>query len=136
MPALVSYWEEAILHFPLNQYIKMRSRGGIALQEQFALFAANFVRLAMVWLRERVSCSSQRFDEALTRVRAMVRVGANTSAWVVGQHADLLVRFDDTGAYPGVELQLAGSWRTRPPIRPRRKVRKFDFRNDFASGCT
>jgi hypothetical protein len=116
--------------------LKMRSRGGIALQEQFVLFAANFVRFATVWLRERVSRSSPKFDEALTRVKALVRVGANTSAWVVGQHADLLVKFDDTGAYPGVELQLPGSWRTRPPIRPHRKVRKFDFRNDFASGCT
>ena len=116
--------------------LKMRSQGGIALQEQFVLFAANFVRLATVWLRERVSRSSPKFDEALTRVKALVRVGANTSAWVVGQHADLLVKFDSTGAYPGVELRLAGSWRTRPPIRPRRKVHKFDFRNDFASGCT
>jgi hypothetical protein len=116
--------------------LKMRSQGGIALQEQFSLFAANFVRLATVWLQERVSRSSRRFDETLTRVKAMVRVAANTSAWVVGQHADLLVKFDDTGAYPGVELRLAGSWRTRPPIQPRRKVRKFDFRNDFASGCT
>jgi hypothetical protein len=116
--------------------LKMRSRGGIALQEQFVLFAANFVRFATMWLRERVSRSSPKFDEALTRVKALVRVGANTSAWVVGQHADLLVKFDDTGAYPGAELRLAGSWRTRPPIRPHRKVRKFDFRNDFASGCT
>jgi hypothetical protein len=116
--------------------LKMRSRGGIALQEQFVLFAANFVRFATVWLRERVSRSSPKFDEALTRVKALVRVGANTSAWVVGQHADLLVKFDDTGAYPGVKLRLAGSWRTRPPIRPHRKVRKSDFRNDFASGCT
>ena len=116
--------------------LKMRSRGGIALQEQFVLFAANFVRLAMVWLRERVACSSPRFDDTLTRVKDLVRVGANTSAWVVGQNADLLVKFDNTGAYPGVELRLAGSWRTRPPIQPRRKVRKFDFRNDFASGCT
>ena len=116
--------------------LKMRSRGGIALQEQFVLFAANFVRFATVWLRERVSRSSPKFDEALTRVKALVRVGANTSAWVVGQHADLLVKFDDTGAYPGVELRLPGSWRTRPSIRPHRKVRKFDFRNDFASGCT
>jgi hypothetical protein len=116
--------------------LKMRSRGGIALQEQFSLFAANFVRLAMVWLRERVSRSSRRFDEALTRVKAVVRVATNTSAWVVGQNADLLVRFHETGAYPGVELRLAGSWRTRPPIQPRRKVRKSDFRNDFTSGCT
>lgn len=98
--------------------LKMRSRGGILLQEQFVLFAANFVRFATVWLRKRVSRSSPRFDEALRRVKALVRVGANTSAWVVGRRADLLVRFDDTGAYPGVELQLAGSWRARPPIRP------------------
>jgi hypothetical protein len=116
--------------------LKMRSRGGIALQEQFTLFAANFVRFATVWLRERVSCSSRKFDDALTRVKALVRVAANTSAWVVGQHADLLVKFDNTGAYPGVELRLTGSWRTRPPIRPHKKVRKFDFRNDFPSGCT
>ena len=116
--------------------LKMRSRGGIALQEQFVLFAANFVRFATVWLRERVSRSSSKFDDALTRVKALVRVAANTSAWVVGQHADLLVKFDSTGAYPGVELRLAGSWRTRPPIRPHRKVRKFDFRNDSVSGCT
>ena len=116
--------------------LKMRSRGGIALQEQFVLFAANFVRLAMVWLQERVSCSSRKFDDALTRVKDLVRVGANTSAWVVGQNADLLVKFDNTGAYPGVELRLAGSRRTRPSIRPRKKVRKFDFTNDFASGCT
>jgi TolA-binding protein len=116
--------------------LKMRSQGGIVIQEQFTLFAANFVRFARVWLRERVSCSSRKFDDALTRVKDLVRVGANTSAWVVGQRADLLVKFDHTGAYPGVELQLAGSWRTRPPIRPHRKVRKFDFRNDFVSGCT
>jgi len=116
--------------------LKMRSRGGIALQEQFVLFAANFIRFARVWLRERVSCSNRKFDDALTRVKDLVRVGANTSAWVVGQHADLLVKFDNTGAYPGVELRLAGSWRTRPPIRPHRKVRKFDFRNDSVSGCT
>ena len=116
--------------------LKMRSRGGIALQEQFVLFAANFIRFARVWLQERVSCSSSKFDEALTHVKDLVRVGTNTSAWVVGQHADLLVKFDRTGAYPGVELRLAGSWRTRPPIRPHRKVRKFDFRNDSVSGCT
>ncbi len=60
--------------------LKMRSQGGIALQEQFSLFAANFVRWATVWLRERVSSSSRRFDEALMRVKAMVRVAANTSA--------------------------------------------------------
>lgn len=90
----------------------------------------------MVWLQERVVRSSSHFDEALTRVKAMVRVAANNCAWVVGRDADLLVTFDKTGAYPGVELRLAGTWRSRPPMLPRKKVQKLEFRNGFASGCT
>jgi hypothetical protein len=66
--------------------LKMRSSGGIVLQEQFSLFAANFVRWAAEWLRQRVACSTSRFDDALSRVKAMVRVAANTSAWLVGEH--------------------------------------------------
>jgi len=115
--------------------LKMRSPGGIALQEQFALFAANFVRWAAVWLRQRVAQSTPRFDRALKRVKTMVRVAANTSAWVVAEE-DLLLRFDDTGAYPGVELRLAGTWRARPPLLPRKKVEKSDFGDDLAFGCT
>jgi hypothetical protein len=116
--------------------LKMRSRGGIALQEQFSLFAANFVRWAAVWLQERVVHSTSAFDEALTRVKTMVRVAANTSAWLVEQKGALLVKFDDSGAYPGVELRLSGAWRARPLLLPQRKVQKFDFRDAFASGCT
>jgi len=116
--------------------LKLRSEGGIALQEQFTLFAANFVRWAAVWLRKQVSCSRRRFDEALTRVKAMVRIGANTSAWVLSGVKGLLVRFDDTGAYPGVELRLAGTWRTRAPLLPQQKVQDFDFRDELAVGCT
>ena len=116
--------------------LKMRSRGGIALQEQFALFAANFVRWAAVWLQERVMRSTPRFDDSLGRVKAMVRVAANTSAWLVEQKDCLLVKFDDTGAFPGVELCLAKTWRTRPLLLPREKVQKFDFRDAFAPGCT
>jgi hypothetical protein len=116
--------------------LKLRSRGGIALQEQFTLFAANFVHWAAVWLKEQVSCSTRRFDDALTRVKSMVRVAANTSAWVVADREGLLVRFDDTGAYPGVELRLAGTWRTRAPLLPPQKVQDFDFRDELVVGCT
>jgi hypothetical protein len=116
--------------------LKMRSKGGIALQEQFALFAANFVRWTAVWLRQRVSHSTPRFDDALTRVKTMVRVAANTSAWVVAEGDSLLVRFDETGAYPDVELRLNGVWRTTLPILPHKKVQNLDFGDGFSSGCT
>ena len=116
--------------------LKMRSKGGIALQEQFALFAANFVRWTTVWLRQRVHHSTQRFDDALTRAKTMVRVAANTSAWVIAEGDSLLVRFDDTGAYPEVELRLDGAWRTRPPILPHKKVQNLDFGDGFSFGCT
>lgn len=115
--------------------LKMRSSGGIALQEQFSLFAANFVRWAARWLRQRVARSTSRFDDALSRVKAMVRVAANTSAWLVGEDEGLLLKFDETGAYPGVELRLAGTWRVRPPLLPQ-KVQVFAFQDDFSHGCT
>lgn len=115
--------------------LKMRSSSGIALQEQFSLFAANFVRWAAGWLHQRVVRSTSRFDDTLTRVKAMVRVAANTSAWLVGENKGLLLKFDETGAYPGVELHLAGTWRVRPPLLPL-KVQVFDFQDDFSHGCT
>ncbi|MFL7793115.1 MAG: hypothetical protein AB8I69_13305 [Anaerolineae bacterium] len=116
--------------------LKMRSKGGIALQEQFALFAANFARFAAVWLRQRVHHTTPRFDNALTSVKMMVRVAANTSAWVFAEGDSLLVRFDDTGAYPDVELQLDGGWLACPPILPRKKIQNLDFGDGFSSGCT
>ena len=116
--------------------LKMRSTGGIALQEQFALFAANFVRWTAVWLRQRVRHSTTSFDSALTRVKAMVRVAANTSAWVIAEGDGLLVRFDETGAYPEVELRLDGAWQTCPPILPHNKVQNLDFEDGFPPGCT
>ena len=61
-------------------------------------------------------------------------MAANTSAWVLGEDEGLLLKFDQTRAYPGVELRLAGTWRVRPPILPR-EVQNSDF-DGFASGCT
>jgi hypothetical protein len=102
--------------------LKMRSRGGILIQEQFSLFAANFVRWAAAWLKERVSHSTRRFSDALTRVKALVRVASNTSAWVMWEDENLLVKFDETGAYPGVELRLERTSLLNPPIRPQKNV--------------
>ena len=116
--------------------LKMRSQGGIALQEQFTLFAANFVRWAAVWLRDRVSHTHRRFDDALTRVKAMVRVMANTSAWVRNETEAVVIRFDETSAYPEVEIRLSGTWRIHPLMLPQKKVPFWYFDNDLPLRCT
>ena len=117
--------------------LKMRSEGGIALQEQFALFAANFVRLAAVWLKDLVKAGyNSRLKKALAEVKTMVRVVANTSAWVIREAKSLLIRFDDTSAYPKAEIRLAGTWQTHPPLLPKRSVPKNDVVNDSPFGCT
>ena len=77
-----------------------------------------------------------RFATALTRAKDMVRLAANTSAWVVETADGLLVQFDETSTYPGVELCLAGTWRVCPPLLPPEKVHNSDFRNESAPGCT
>ncbi len=116
--------------------LKMRSFGGIALQEQFSLFAANFVRFAAVWLKEKVNHSHTRFSKAFRRVKSMVRVMANTSAWVVATTKALCIRFDSTSAYPEAELRLQGTFLTRPPLLPKKSVSFSDFGNDSAFRCT
>ena len=116
--------------------LKMRSEGGIALQEQFALFAANFVRFAAVWLKDRVQSGHSRLSVALGQVKTMVRVIANTSAWVITEAKHLLIRFDETSAYPGAEFRLNATFRTRPPLLPKKRGLFSDFSNDSPFGCT
>lgn len=101
--------------------LKMRSPGGIALQEQFSLFAANFVRWAAVWLQRHLSHSSPRFDDALRRVKLMVRVAANTSAWVLAQEDYLLLKFRRDGSLPRSRTPF-GRYLAASPTYPAPKI--------------
>ena len=116
--------------------LKMRSEGGIALQEQLTLFAANFVRFAAVWLKDRVQGYNHRLKQAFSQVKTMVRVVANTSAWVIREVKSLKIRFDETSAYPQAEIRLDGTWQTHQPLLPQTHVTKTELGNDSDSGCT
>lgn len=116
--------------------LKMRSEGGIALQEQFSLFAANFVRFAAVWLRDQIQGGYSRFKKAIGQVKTMVRVVANTSAWIIRSDKCLLIRFDETSAYPGAEIRLKGTWQAHPPLLPEKRVPQTDVGDDSPFGCT
>ena len=90
-------------------HLKVRSPTGLVIQEEFAAFAANFVRWTAVWLHETCPDAPAPFDRPQASVKQMVRVAANTSAWVIWQPQGCLLRFTKLSAFAGVQLAIQGS---------------------------
>ena len=87
-------------------HLKVRSAAGLAIQEEFAAFAANFVRWAAAWLHRICPEAPAPFDRAQASVKQMVQVAANTTAWVIWQPQGCLLRFTELSAFAGVELVI------------------------------
>ena len=90
-------------------HLKVRSALGIALQEQFAVFAANFVRWAARWLAQDCLTLPNSWLVSDT-VKSSVQVAAHTSAWVSFQDQGTLLRFTDYSIYAGKSLSLPKDW--------------------------
>lgn len=91
-------------------YLKVRSKPAIYLQEQFARFAANFVRWASEWLAEQCPQIPNGWEETVhPRVKQQVKVGAHTSAWVSWQEQGCLLRFTDHSVFAGRSLHIRKS---------------------------
>lgn len=90
-------------------HLKLRSPAGLAIQEMFAAFAANFVRWAAVWLHESCADAPAPFNCSQPSVKKMVRVAANTSAWVFWQPQGCLVKFTELSVFSGIELKVPNS---------------------------
>lgn len=90
------------------RYLKVRSKSGLYLQEQFGRFAANFVRFASVWLAEQCPQIPTGWEEPIQpKVKQQVKVGAHTSAWVRWQEQGYLLRFTDHSVFAGRSLQVS-----------------------------
>lgn len=90
------------------QHLMSRSPAGIQLQVLFTGLAPNFVRWSAAWLREQVAKPTPKVTELLSSVKTMVRIGANSPAYVQrGAHGATL-HFTQASALPGVTLYLAG----------------------------
>jgi len=88
-------------------HLEVRSAAAIYLQEQFAVFAANFVRWAARWLcRDCLTlCAPLRCG-----VTELVRVAAHTSAVVHLDEQGVLLRFTDRSVYAGRSLAIPKDW--------------------------
>jgi hypothetical protein len=87
-------------------HLKVRSPAGLVIQEEFAVFAANFVRWAAAWLCQICPEAPAPFNQTRPNVKQLVRVAANTSAWVIWEPEGCLLRFTELSALAGVELKV------------------------------
>jgi hypothetical protein len=84
-------------------HLKVRSPQALRLQEQFACFAANFVRFAAHWLAER---HAEPTLLPTRSVKHLVQVSAHTSAWVHRQGDVWLLMFTEQSLYAGYALRF------------------------------
>ena len=92
-------------------HLKVRSRSGILLQEQFVAFAANFVRWATLWLQEDCANASEGWlDPAHPHVKDQVKVGARSLAWVSWYEQGCMLRFEDHSVFAGRSLKIKKQW--------------------------
>jgi len=90
------------------QHLMSRSAAGIEMQALLTVFAANFVRWANAWVRPRIEHSSARFEAVLNRPKHLVRVAANSPAFVARSDARIRVCFSPLSSLAGVVVCVAG----------------------------
>jgi hypothetical protein len=86
----------------------VRSPIGMLLQEQFGLFAANFVRWAAQWAKQLVRQANHALKDALTEVKTLVQDVAHCRARLVHNALGHVLIFDEHGPYAGALLLLSG----------------------------
>ena len=85
--------------------LKVRSEIAIRLQENFVLFAANFIRWANAWLA--AGNGDEELNVADLGIKELVQVGAHTSAQVVRNSEGKLLRFSEQSVFAGKALKLS-----------------------------
>ena len=93
--------------FTLKRHL-VRSPIGMQLQEQFALFAANFVRWAAAWVKDMLWQVNHRFATALDQVKTLVRTISRARARWVRNDLGHTLTFDEDGPFAGTVVCLSG----------------------------
>jgi hypothetical protein len=86
----------------------VRSPIGMQIQEQCALFAANFVRWAAAWAREQLRDVLLALAQAQSEIKTLVRVVAHSRARLVENAAGCALVFDTHTPFAGAVLVVRG----------------------------
>jgi hypothetical protein len=102
--------------FTLKRHL-VRSPIGMQLQEQFALFGANFVRWAAAWIKDMLRRVNHNFATALGQVKTLVRTVSHARArWVRNDLGHTLI-FDEESPFAGTVICLSGLVAVQLPLR-------------------
>lgn len=102
--------------------LKVRMEPAIYLQEQFVIFAANFIRWATHWLAHQAIPVPNALSVSKLGIKKQVQVGAHTSADVSWDSEGWLLTFSQHSAFAGKVLQLPGGDFALPPLTPKSSV--------------
>jgi len=85
---------------------------GILLQEQFAAFAANFVRWATLWLTQDCANVPEGWlvNPAHPHIKDQVKVGAQSLACVSWSEQSCMLEFEDYSIFAGRSLKVKKQW--------------------------
>jgi len=108
------------------QRIKVRSEPAIFLQEQFVIFAANFIRWAIPWLVEVALPCQNALDISTLGIKRQVQVAAHVSADVIWETDGWLLKFSEYSAFAGKVLKLPGDF-SPPQIQDQKNVLFMPF---------
>ena len=91
--------------------LKVRSEPAIYLQEAMTIFAANFIRWAMVWIDQHVVQDENTLPLAKLGIKKQVQVAAHTSAKVIQNSDGMLLKFSPVSAFAGKQLYFPAQTR-------------------------
>jgi hypothetical protein len=86
--------------------LKVRSEPAIFLQEAMTIFAANFIRWAAVWIKQRAKPDKDQLQIEKMGIKRQVQVLAHTSAKVIQNSGDMLLRFSPASCLAGKSPQF------------------------------
>lgn len=89
------------------QHLMSHSPAGVEIQALLTVFAANFVRWADRWVRERTENSTKRFEAVLSSPKRLVRVAANSPAIVEHTAGREAIHFSPLSCFGGVVIRLS-----------------------------
>jgi len=109
--------------FYLNR-LKVRSEPAIYVQEAMTIFAANFIRWSAVWIKQRAKPDKDQLQIEKMGIKRQVQVLAHTSAKVIQNSGDMLLRFSPASSLAGKSLHFRALERT---VRPNYFLPLFTF---------